>query len=117
LLFHGDQIKGGFAGWPWYGFAKKIQGWAMGAIPEQFHYSLSGHFHTPVRMLVGRITHWGSGSTESDNTYAAEMLAAQGTPSQWLLFSHPDHGVTAEYQVHLGQGTYVEDDSWTRRRS
>ncbi len=101
LLFHGDQVKGGFAGFPWYGFAKKIQGWAMGAIPERFDYALSGHFHTPVRMLIGRIILWGSGSTESDNQFAAEMLAAQGTPSQWLLFCHPEKGVSAEYQVHL----------------
>lgn len=101
FLFHGDQIKGGFAGWPWYGFAKKIMGWRMGAVPEPFDYSLSGHFHTPVRFLVGGVTHWGSGSTESSNTYAAEMLAAQGKPSQWLLFCHPERGVTAEYECHL----------------
>lgn len=101
LLFHGDQVKGGFAGFPWYGFGKKIMGWRMGAIPEPFDYALSGHFHTPVRGLYGNVRHWGSGSPESDNTYAAERLAAQGTPSQWLLFAHPDHGVTAEYEVHL----------------
>lgn len=102
FLFHGDQIQGGFAGFPWYGFGKKIMGWRMGSVPEPFDYSLSGHFHTPVRFLVGGITHWGSGSPESSNTYAAEMLAAQGTPSQWLLFTHPDRGITCEYQVHLG---------------
>jgi hypothetical protein len=101
FLFHGDQVKGGFAGYPWYGFAKKIQGWRMGAVEEPFDYALSGHFHTPVRTLVGNVTHWGSGSTESHNTYAAEQLAAQGTPSQWLLFCHPKRGVTCEYQVHL----------------
>lgn len=101
MLFHGDQIKGGFAGYPWYGFGKKIMGWRMGAIPEPFDYALSGHFHTPVRGLYGNIRHWGSGSPESSNTYAAENLAAQGTPSQWLLFCHPGHGVTAEYEVHL----------------
>jgi DNA repair exonuclease SbcCD nuclease subunit len=101
MLFHGDQVKGGFAGFPWYGFTKKVMGWRMGAIPEPFDYALSGHFHTPTRMLIGDVTLWASGSPESDNTYAAERLAAQGTPSQWLLFSHPQRGVTAEYQVHL----------------
>lgn len=103
LLFHGDQVKGGFGGFPWYGFGKKIMGWRSGAIPEPFNYALAGHFHTPTRMLIGQVTLWVSGSTESDNTFAAEMLAAQGTPSQWLLFVRPDRGmVTAEYQVHLG---------------
>ena len=101
FLFHGDQIKGGFAGFPWYGFGKKVMGWRMGAVAEPFDYALAGHFHTPTRMHIGNVTLWVSGSTESHNTYAAEQLAAQGTPSQWLLFSHPENGVTAEYEVHL----------------
>ena len=101
MLFHGDQARGGFAGFPWYGFGKRINGWRNGGIPEPFDYALSGHYHTPVRGLYGRVRHWGSGSTESDNTYAAEQLSAAGTPSQWLLFSHPQRGVTAEYEVHL----------------
>ena len=33
----------------------------------------------------------------------ASTLAAQGTPSQWLLFAHPKHGVTSEHEVHLGE--------------
>jgi len=101
LLFHGDQIKGGFAGFPWYGFDRKVKGWRMGAVKEPFTYAVSGHFHTPVRMLIGNVRLWGNGSTESDNTYAAERLAAQGTPSQWLLFAEPQRGVTCEYEVHL----------------
>jgi len=101
LLFHGDQVKGGALGFPWYGFGKKILGWATGGIPERFDYALSGHFHTPVRGLYGQITHWGSGSTESDNTYAQEFFSSTGRPSQWLLFCHPKHGVTAEFEVHL----------------
>lgn len=101
LLFHGDQVKGGFAGFPWYGFGKKVMGWRMGAIAEPFDYALAGHFHTPTRMHIGNVTLWVNGSTESHNTYAAEQLAAQGTPSQWLLFCEPGRGVTAEYEVHL----------------
>lgn len=99
FLFHGDQVKGGFAGFPWYGFAKKLQGWYM--INETFDYALSGHFHTPVRLYQNGITLWGNGSTESDNTYAAEQLAASGVPCQWLLFAHPEQGVSAEYLVRL----------------
>jgi hypothetical protein len=110
LLFHGDQVKGGFAGFPWYGFSKKVMGWSMGAIPERFDYALSGHFHTPVRMLIGNVRLWGNGSTESSNTFAAEMLAAQGKPSQWLLYCHPRQGVTAEYEVHLTRGLGTDAD-------
>lgn len=98
FLFHGDQVKGGFAGFPWYAFDRKIKGWDR---MYEFDYAVSGHFHTPVRGLYGGVKHWGSGSPESDNTYAAERMAAQGSPSQWLLFCHPERGVTAEYEVDL----------------
>jgi hypothetical protein len=99
FLFHGDQIKGGFAGFPWYAFGRKLQGWDR---IYNFDYAFSGHFHTPVRgYYTGDIRHWGSGTTESSNTYAAESLAASGEPSQWLLFAHPEHGISAEYECHL----------------
>ena len=99
FLFHGDQVKGGFAGFPWYGFGKKLLGWAHSV--ERFDYAASGHFHTPVSQYLNGIRHWGNGSTESDNTYAAEWLAASGEASQWVLFQHPTRGVTAEYLVRL----------------
>lgn len=110
FLFHGDQVKGGFAGFPWYGFGKKLTGWrtladmiGKGLISDTFHYAFSGHFHTPVRLYVNGITLWGSGSTESANTYAAEELSSAGEPSQWLLYCHPTKGITAEYLVHLDE--------------
>lgn len=101
LLYHGDQVRGGFAGHPWYGFAKKLLGWRTSGRLPTFDYALSGHFHTPNRMYLNGLTNWGNGSTESDNTYALEELAASGEPCQWLLFAHPEHGVTAEYLVKL----------------
>ena len=99
FLFHGDQIKGGQLGFPWYGFGKKLGGWSN---LYGFDYAVSGHFHTPVRGLygAGSIVHWGNGSTESDNTYAAENLAAAGTPNQWLLYQSQTR-VTAEYNLDL----------------
>lgn len=101
LLYHGDQVRGGFAGHPWYGFSKRLLGWRTSGQLPQFTYSLSGHFHTPNRMYLNGLTNWGNGSTESDNTYALEELAASGEPCQWLLFAHPENGVTAEYLVKL----------------
>lgn len=103
FLFHGDQIKGGMLGFPWYGFGRRLQGWRNGGIPETFDYSFAGHFHTPARFQVNRLTHWNNGTTESDNTYAAENMSAAGRPCQWLLFAHPEHGVTAEYMVYLDE--------------
>ena len=102
LLFHGDQVRGGFAGFPWYGLAKKIWGWKSGAIPEHFDDAAMGHFHQPTRATLNTTTVRVNGSTESMNTYAQEQLAAMGRPAQWLMFVHPDKGmVTAEYNVWL----------------
>lgn len=99
LIFHGDQIKGGSFGIPWYGFGKKLLGYYSAV--EPFDYSASGHWHQAVRMTANAITHWGAGSTESGNTYAQEYLASGAQqPSQWLIFQG-EHGTTAEYLVRL----------------
>ena len=101
FLWHGDQVKGGFAGYPWYGFAKKLLRW-QATLPEWFNYSVSGHFHTAVSFPVGRVEHYGAGSTESDNTWVQEEIGEQSRPTQWLLFVEPSRvGVTAEYRVRL----------------
>ena len=99
FLFHGDQIKSASFGIPWYGFNKRLLGWATSVSP--FQYSASGHWHVPVRMVVNGITHWGAGSTESANTFAQEWLASGGQrPSQWLLFQG-ENGVTSEWCVYV----------------
>jgi len=104
LLFHGDQIPTtqSWAGIPFYGFLRSLLGWRVGAIPEPFSYSLSGHFHVPFQIPYGlSYTHWGNGSLESDNTYAMELRSGRRDPMQWALFCHPKKGVTAEYKVWL----------------
>jgi hypothetical protein len=102
LLFHGDQIRGGFAGFPFYGLAKKVWGWKAGAIAEQFDDVAFGHWHQNVDVTLNSTIARCAGSPESDNTYAQEQLAAMGQPSQRLLFVRPDRGmVTAEYKVWL----------------
>ena len=103
FLFHGDQVKG-FAGFPWYGFGKKIQGWkvlASQGLMEDFDYAVAGHFHTPNTQYINDIRFWCNGSTESYNTFAQEQLASMGRPSQFCLFVKPNKGVTAEYLVDL----------------
>lgn len=102
LLFHGDQVRGGFAGMPFYGFYKAIQGWASGAIREPFGDAACGHWHQHATLTFNTRTLRVNGSTESTNTWAQEQLKAMGDPSQRLLFVHPENGrVTAEYQVYL----------------
>jgi hypothetical protein len=103
LCVHGDQFRG-TAGLPWYSIQKKVGGWALGALPDLFQDVDHGHFHTPNRMTLNRVTVRCNGSTESHNTYAQEQLAAVGSPTQGLRYIDPEAGrVTAEYLVHLGQ--------------
>ena len=101
MLIHGDQIRG-HSGFPWYGLGKKVNGWGSGGIPEQFRDVFMGHYHQLGRIPLNHRSVWCNGSTESSNTYAAESLAAQSEPMQWLLFVDPEAGrVTAAYGVEL----------------
>lgn len=99
LLIHGDQF-GSLS--TFYSFQKKVYGWKVGAIQEEFDDVYMGHFHTPTKMTFNTVQMRISGSPESTNTYAMESLAAIGRPSQPLLFVHPERGiVTAEYTCWL----------------
>ena len=101
LLVHGDQIRGGFAGFPFYGAAKKAWGW-IDSIEEPWDYMMAGHYHTPTRLTLNKRTAYFNGSTESSNTYAQEQLSAIGFPTQYVGFVHPEHGITADHWVNLG---------------
>jgi hypothetical protein len=99
LLIHGDQFGSLSA---LYSFQKKIYGWKVGAIEEEFDDVYFGHFHTPTKMTFNSVQCRISGSPESTNTYAMESLAAIGKASQPLMFVHPERGiVTAEYTCWL----------------
>jgi hypothetical protein len=99
LLIHGDQF-GSLS--TLYAFQKKVYGWKVGAIQEEFNDVYCGHFHTPTKMTFNTVQFRISGSPESTNTYAMESLAAIGQPSQPLMFVHPEKGiVTAEYNCWL----------------
>lgn len=99
LLIHGDQF-GSLS--TFYSFQKKVYGWKVGAIQEEFDDVYIGHFHTPTKMTFNTVQMRISGSPESTNTYAMESLAAIGRPSQPLMFVHPERGiVTAEYTCWL----------------
>lgn len=103
LLIHGDQIRGSM-GYPWYGLGKKVHSWGSGGLgaDSSFQDVMLGHWHQLARIPLNHRTVWQNGSTESYNTFASEMLAAQSEPSQWLLYVRPDQGVvTASYGVRL----------------
>lgn len=108
LLVHGDQVHGGFAGYPWYGVGRRLRGWALGTLTEAFglpdgwSVAAMGHWHRTALLTEGPIRLYQSGSPESGNTWAAEQLGQMSRPEQWLLFADPEKGrVTAEYIVDL----------------
>jgi hypothetical protein len=96
LLVHGDECKGQTS------ILRKANAWATGVV-EPFQDVYMGHFHTPTTMTManaGRV--FITGSPESHNEYAREVIAAVGKPSQRLHFVDPIKGrVTAEYTVWL----------------
>lgn len=103
LLIHGDQIRGSM-GFPWYGLGKKVHSWGSGGLgaDSDFQDVMMGHYHSLARVPLNHRSAWANGSTESTNTFAAETLAAQSRPTQWLLFVSPSAGrVTASYGVEL----------------
>ena len=102
LLVHGDQIRSFGGNLPAYGIIKKVSAWKSGVLPP-FRDAYLGHFHTHQALNLAAGGHvFMTGSPESGNAYAAEFVAATGTPSQRLHFVDPERGrVTSEHQVFL----------------
>lgn len=103
LVMHGDEVgRAGFASpSAWQAAGNR---WKAGAYGWDFQDIYLGHYHRhaqePLSDGLGAI-YW-TGSTESDNRYARDSMAASGVPSQRLHFIDPSRGrVTAAYQVWL----------------
>ena len=103
LLMHGDEVgRSGFASpSAWQAAGNR---WRAGAYNWDFQDIYLGHYHRHAQepLSDGLGTVYWSGSTESDNRYARDSMAASGIPSQRLHFIDPSKGrVTAAYQVWL----------------
>ena len=102
MIVHGDQIRGGFAGIPWYGFAKKVAGWSdRGVIPEPWTYLYTGHYHTLAKFVLNSKMVLANGTTESSNSYAAQNMAASGDPVQRMTFYNKKHGMICDQPIYL----------------
>jgi hypothetical protein len=103
LLIHGDEIgRNGFSSRA--SIIQHVNRWRSGAYPWEFRDVYVHHYHTHYQeaMANGQGTVFGTGSTESDNRYAREQLAASAVPSQRLNFVDPDRGrVTYPCQIWL----------------
>lgn len=103
LLVHGDTVRGGFAGFPWYGVGRKAAGW-IDSIPEPWQNLFLGHFHTPVSGRFNGRWWFCNGSTESDNDYARSEMASMGTPGQRLVIFNRKHGPIVDLLINLTSG-------------
>jgi hypothetical protein len=103
LLMHGDEF--GRNGWVAPStFVANVAKWQSGAYPWPFSDVYAGHMHVHEEYALpnGRGSVYKTGSTESDNRYAAVGLASASSPSQRLHFIDPEAGaVTAIYKVRL----------------
>lgn len=103
MLIHGDEVKGFGGNLPMYALVRKGNAWKSGAAGWVFEDIYVGHFHNENESSLaagGKV--YMTGSTESDNPYAAEFVAASAKPSQRLHFIDPDKGrVTSRHQIYL----------------
>lgn len=101
LLVHGDQIRGGGPS-SVGGITKKMTGW-QDAIEEPWDYLWFGHFHTFASGTHNARIWLANGTTESDNNYALEQLAATGFPCQRMAFFNEGCGLIADHQLFLAE--------------
>ena len=102
LLTHGDRIGsrggGGFIGPAatiTRGMKKIVDYYAtLGKIVD---HVLVGHFHTSLELEHG----WANGSLPGMTEYGRDGRFRPAPPKQWLLFVHPDYGVTARWPILL----------------
>lgn len=108
LLIHGDEVgRNGFAS-PTT-IAQHVTKWKSGSYrvegdPWHFNDCYVGHYHNhqEVSLPDGHGAVYFTGSTESDNRYARDSMAASAIPTQRLHFINPREGsVTAQYKVRL----------------
>lgn len=108
LVMHGDEIgRTGFAA-PGT-IVQHINKWRSGSYrvdgepwPFRDVYLHHYHVHSEFAMANGEGAVYQTGSTESDNRYAAVGLASAAVPSQRVHFIDPIQGhVTAQYKVWL----------------
>lgn len=105
LVIHGDEAgRNGFVSAQT--MVQHVNRWRSGAYPWHFQDCYVGHYHRhaeePLADGIGAV-YW-TGSTESDNRYAREQMAASARPSQRLHYIDPEAGrVTAQFKVWLDE--------------
>lgn len=103
LLIHGDEIgRNGYASPS--SIVAHVTRWQSGSWPWEFRDCYVGHYHNHSEHALanGLGSVYFTGSTESDNRYARDTMAASAIPSQRLHFIDPDRGrVVSTHKVWL----------------
>lgn len=105
LSIHGDEIgRNGFSS-PMT-LVRAAHQWGSGAYPRPFRDVYVGHYHNHNEWALanGRGALYQTGSTESDNRYARETMAAAAEPTQRLHFIDKGRGrVSAQYKIWVAE--------------
>lgn len=103
MLIHGDEVKGFGGNLPMYALVRKGNAWKSGAAGFDFADIYVGHYHNQNESSLAATGNiYMTGSTESDNPYAAEFVAAMAQPTQRLHFIDPVKGrVTSRHTIYL----------------
>jgi len=93
VVIHGDEVgRNGYASPAT--IANHVAKWQSGAYPWSFRDAYVHHYHNHMEMSLpnGLGSVYFNGSTESDNRYARDNLAATAIPSQRFHIVDPDRG-------------------------
>ena len=81
LITHGNCVRGGFAGIPFYSMQRKVGAEAAVRMnmPENAHFDkiVMGHYHTPLRSVSYEMTGCLSSTTAFDQAYGRHCRACQ----------------------------------------
>lgn len=103
LITHGDRIgsRGG------QGFvgpsatvargAKKLRDY-YATLNKPIDYIFMGHFHTRMELDDGVFV---NGCLPGYSEYARDFRFRPSVPEQWLVFCHPNHGITSRWPIAL----------------
>lgn len=103
LLYHGAGIRM-YQNLPFYGIRQRVLRWSK-TIKEPFRVVLMGHFHQCLEDAVDDIRIMLSGTAVSDDDWAVECLGVDGARKMNFFGVHPDHPITWQYKLELGEST------------
>ncbi len=101
LQTHGHDVKS-WNSIPWYGLNRLVGNINAleAARGTPIHYWLFGHFHNPSSLPHASGESFVNGSIIGANEFAFNALGKADRPTQWLLQTHPEQGVTARWPLY-----------------